>query len=101
MNTKTTNRTSRTISRTSNRVTPKKRRVSNPLNQRNRESFNYQATKIGAIKFMTASLAATYMLQKTKLSQSEIARRCGVSQPCVCQLAAKLKPVKKTAKAKR
>ena len=63
----------------------------NPTNQRERESFNYQSTKVGAIKFGTASAAALYMLQRTKLSQSEIARRCGVSQPCVCQLAATVK----------
>lgn len=51
-----------------------------------RESFNYNATKVGAIKFHTASAAILHMLKTTKLSQSEIARRVGVSQPCVCQL---------------
>ncbi len=59
----------------------------NPTNQRDRESFNYNATKVGAIKFHTASAAILHMLKTTKLSQSEIARRVGVSQPCVCQLA--------------
>lgn len=60
---------------------------SNPTNQRDRESFNYSTTKVGAITFNTASAAILYMLKRTKLSQSEIARRIGVSQPCVCQLA--------------
>jgi hypothetical protein len=53
--------------------------------------FNYRTIKIYGRNFRTASKAAVYMLRKTKLSQSEIARRCGVSQPCVCQLAAILK----------
>ena len=60
---------------------------SNPTNQRDRASFNYSVTKVGAIKFHTASAAIIHMLKNTKLSQSEIARRVGVSQPCVCQLA--------------
>lgn len=102
MNDKTTNKTSRisnrtssSVSRTSNRVTPKKHPVSNPLNQRERESFNYQATKIRVrdkrYTFPTASQAAVFMLQNTQFSQSAIARRVGVSQPCVCQLARTLK----------
>jgi|WetSurMetagenome_2_1015567.scaffolds.fasta_scaffold19810_6 hypothetical protein len=53
--------------------------------------FNYRPTKIGARKFTTSSKAAVFLLKSSKLSQSEIARRCGVSQPCVCQLAADIK----------
>jgi DNA-directed RNA polymerase specialized sigma subunit len=53
--------------------------------------YNYRPMKFGAIKFPTASKAAVYMLKRTSLSQSEIARRCGVSQPCVCQLARDVK----------
>jgi len=55
------------------------------------ENYNYRATKIGAIKFRTASKAAVYLLKRSKFSQTEIARRCGVSQPCVAQLAAQLR----------
>lgn len=49
--------------------------------------FNYCAVKI-EMEFPTRSKAAAHMLKHTELSQSEIARICGVSQPCVCQLAA-------------
>jgi DNA-directed RNA polymerase specialized sigma subunit len=57
-------------------------------NKKSEKSFNYRPIKIGAIKFSSSSKAAVHLLKHTKLNQSEIARRCGVSQPCVCQLAA-------------
>jgi len=54
-------------------------------------SYNYRPTQHGKFKFNTASRAAIWMLRRTKLSQSEIARRLKISQPCVCQLARDLK----------
>jgi DNA-directed RNA polymerase specialized sigma subunit len=53
--------------------------------------YNYRRVTYGALTFPTASRLAVWLLKRSKLSQSEIARRCGVSQPCVCQLAAELK----------
>jgi len=53
---------------------------------RNRR-YNYRPTKIGAIKYRTATAAIKYLLTRTKLTQSAIARRVGVSTACVCQLA--------------
>jgi DNA-directed RNA polymerase specialized sigma subunit len=53
--------------------------------------YNYRRVTYGALTFPTASKLAVWLLKRSKLSQSEIARRCGVSQPCVCQLAAELK----------
>lgn len=64
------------------------------VNRTNKSSdtpYNYRPVKVGAIKFSSASKAAIYMLKRTKLSQTEIAKRIGVSQPCVCQLARDLK----------
>lgn len=44
--------------------------------------------KIGSLKFRSRSKAARYYLKRSKMSQSAIARKVGVSQPCVAQLAA-------------
>lgn len=57
-------------------------------------TFNYQKAKYGGRTFQTTSELVRYMLthnKQAKRSQSEIARMCGVSQPCVCQLARELK----------
>jgi hypothetical protein len=53
--------------------------------------YNYREITLSGIQFRSASLAARFLLKRTKKSQSEIARCCGVSQPCVCQLAAEIK----------
>ena len=56
--------------------------------------YNYRPIKVSNRNFPTASQAAVYMLthnKKARRSQSDIARICGVSQPCVCQLARDLK----------
>lgn len=58
---------------------------------KNKVPYNYRKIQYGKLSFPTASKAALWMLKRTKYSQSEIARRCGVSQPCVCQLARDLK----------
>jgi DNA-directed RNA polymerase specialized sigma subunit len=61
---------------------------SNRTSNKAKVPYNYRQIKIGAIRYPSASKAAIAMLKRTKLSQSEIARRCGVSQPCVAQLKA-------------
>jgi hypothetical protein len=66
-------------------------KTANRASKKSEVPYNYRPVRFGAIKFATASKAAVYMLTKTKFSQSEIARRLGVSQPCVCQLARDLK----------
>lgn len=56
--------------------------------------FNYRPIRVSNRNFPTASQAAVYLLthnKKARRSQSDIARICGVSQPCVCQLARDLK----------
>jgi hypothetical protein len=52
--------------------------------------YNYRPIRYGNKTFPTSSKLVVYMLTHNKVakrSQSEIARLCGVSQPCVCQLA--------------
>jgi hypothetical protein len=56
-----------------------------------KKNFSYRPVTVENITFPTASKAAMHMLKNTNYSQSEIARRCGISQSCVCQLSAKLK----------
>lgn len=64
----------------------------NRTNNKNVETpYNYRTTQHGKFTFTTASRAAVWMLKRTNLTQSEIARRLGVSQPCVCQLARNIK----------
>lgn len=56
--------------------------------------YNYRPVQYGKRKFETTSQLIRYMLthnKSAKRSQSDIARLCGVSQPCVCQLAAELR----------
>jgi hypothetical protein len=69
--------------------------------KKSKTPYNYRQVTLSGIQFKSASLAARFMLKRTKKSQSEIARHCGVSQPCVCQLAAEIRlaaEVKKVAK---
>ena len=69
--------------------------------KKSRIPYNYRPVTLSGIQFKSASLAARFMLKRTKKSQSAIARHCGVSQPCVCQLAAEIRlaaEVKKVAK---
>lgn len=68
-----------------------KKNVNRTNNKKTNMPFNYRPANYGAIKYQSMSKKILYMLRNTKLSQSEIARRCEVSQPCVCQLAATLK----------
>lgn len=68
-----------------------KKNVNRTNNKKTNVPFNYRPANYGAIKFRSMSQKILFMLRNTKLSQSEIARRCKVSQPCVCQLAATLK----------
>jgi len=56
-----------------------------------KKGFNYRKITIGKLTFSTASKAAVHMLTNTTLSQSEITRRCGISQPCVCQLSSSIR----------
>jgi len=51
--------------------------------------------QIGNLLFESSSQAAIFFLENSKISQSDIARICDISQPCVCQLASTLKPKKK------
>ena len=56
--------------------------------------FNYRPIRYGNKTFPTTSRLIVYMLthnKKARRSQSDIARICGVSQPCVCQLARDVK----------
>lgn len=90
---KTSNTNSKKNVRATNSTSGKK------VNKTNRTKkvevpFNYRPLKISGRNFPTASQAAAYLMthnKKAKRSQSEIARLCGVSQPCVCQLAATVK----------
>lgn len=45
--------------------------------------------KHGAIKFRSRSAKARFLLKTTSLSQTEIARRCHISIPCVNQALAR------------
>jgi hypothetical protein len=59
-----------------------------------KSNFNYRPVVYQGKTYGTTSELIVYMLthnKKAKRSQSEIARMCGVSQPCVCQLAATLR----------
>lgn len=49
------------------------------------------ACKIGNKTYRSRSAAASWYLKRSKFSQSEIARKVGVTVPCVNQIAAKLK----------
>jgi hypothetical protein len=66
----------------------KKATESTPQEKKN---ISYRPITVENLTFPTASKAAMHLLKNTNYSQSEIARRCGVSQSCVCQLSAKLK----------
>lgn len=56
--------------------------------------------RLGNVRYKSRSDLARYFLRNTKMSQSAIARKVGVSQPCVAQLAAALgKQPKKAAEA--
>jgi DNA-binding transcriptional regulator YiaG len=95
---KNTKSTTAKSNRTSNKATVKANRSGKKTTAKSNRSanvspdkpYNYRHTRIGAIRYKSASGAARAMLKNTKLSQSEIARRCGVSQPCVAQLKAEL-----------
>lgn len=67
--TKTTNRTAKAIKSTST------------------IKATYRPVKVGAIKYRSARAAIRYYLTKTKMSQSDIARKLNVTPACVCQVA--------------
>jgi hypothetical protein len=60
---------------------------------RAKSNFNYRPVVYQGKTYNSTSELILYMLKhnSAKRSQSEIARICGVSQPCVCQLALTLK----------
>jgi hypothetical protein len=77
-----------------NKSNSNKKNVNRSNNKKVEVPYNYRPIKISNRNFPTASQAAVYMLTHNKgprRSQSDIARICGVSQPCVCQLARELK----------
>jgi hypothetical protein len=61
---------------------------------RAKSNFNYRPVVYDGRTYNSTSELVRYMLthnKRAKRTQSEIARICGVSQPCVCQLATTLK----------
>jgi hypothetical protein len=60
----------------------------------NKKPYNYRPIQYGNRTFPSTSRLIVYLLthnKKAKRTQTEIAQLCGVSQPCVCQLARDLK----------
>lgn len=50
-----------------------------------------KAVKIGAVKFRSRSAAVrNYLKRSSKLTQTAIAQKCGVSVPCVNQIKSKM-----------
>jgi len=47
----------------------------------------YRSVTIGKRSYKTCSNAIRYYLKNSKYSQSEIAKKVGVTPACVCQLA--------------
>lgn len=65
----------------------------NRTNHTNETPYNYRPIKILNRKFHTASDGVRYVLTHNKVakrSHTEIAKMCGVTQPCVSQLATQL-----------
>lgn len=71
-------------------IDPKEKKATESTSQE-KKNISYRPVTVENLTFPTASKAAMHLLKNTNYSQSEIARRCGVSQSCVCQLSAKLK----------
>lgn len=69
----------------------------NKVNTNKKKSREFN---LGSLSFQSQSQAALFLLINSEISQSDIARICNVSQPCVCQLAQTLKPKKRKAVAK-
>lgn len=66
----------------------------NRTNKKTNVPYNYRPIKYGNKTFPSTSRLIVYLLthnKKAKRTQTEIAKLCGVSQPCVCQLASDLK----------
>lgn len=63
-------------------------------NKKTKTPYNYRPIQYGNRTFPSTSRLIVYLLthnKKAKRTQTEIAKLCGVSQPCVCQLARDLK----------